>query len=290
MARIAGAGKRPLISTDEQGRLTTDLLCQQCRYNLRTLPADATCPECGEAVATTVQAANDHAHAGPWLRQLYSGVKCMLTAQLCFLGGILGAFAAGEGAFVLGILMGLLLMGIAMFLLATPGSRAMAYGWRRRHQYVANGLLALTVVGMFLLLGMTGKGPNSAQVMIAAGMSTAAGFFGTLTLLLWHGRLVARWLDRPMLSACSLTLAVAVAMMGVTLLGAGTGAWLTHPSGPRLIDRQTWWAVDAWLWPIWGTTTCAVYITSAALLVAFIVTFRRALAEGDAARRRQDVY
>ncbi len=39
---------QPLL--DSQGRLAADVRCRQCRYNLRGLEPDATCPECGASI------------------------------------------------------------------------------------------------------------------------------------------------------------------------------------------------------------------------------------------------
>ena len=39
---------------DATGRVAGDLKCVQCAYNLRTLAADGTCPECGQPVALTL--------------------------------------------------------------------------------------------------------------------------------------------------------------------------------------------------------------------------------------------
>src|SRR4051812_1798992 len=41
--------------------LTSDLPCFQCRYNLRALPADGNCPECGTPIAQSL-AARDSFH------------------------------------------------------------------------------------------------------------------------------------------------------------------------------------------------------------------------------------
>lgn len=42
-------------SIDRQGRLATPIPCAGCQYNLRGLPPDATCPECGHAVEASAR-------------------------------------------------------------------------------------------------------------------------------------------------------------------------------------------------------------------------------------------
>ena len=43
------------ITVDDDGRLDLDLGCWTCNYNLRTLALDATCPECGTPIHTTLE-------------------------------------------------------------------------------------------------------------------------------------------------------------------------------------------------------------------------------------------
>jgi len=38
------------LKLDEEGRLDEDIACLKCGYNLRGLPTDDACPECGTAV------------------------------------------------------------------------------------------------------------------------------------------------------------------------------------------------------------------------------------------------
>lgn len=48
------------IQLDAEGRITEDLACVQCGYNLRMLTKKASCPECGERVLRSM-------HRHPWL-------------------------------------------------------------------------------------------------------------------------------------------------------------------------------------------------------------------------------
>ncbi|MEO0475164.1 MAG: DUF6688 family protein, partial [Planctomycetota bacterium] len=45
----------PGVELDAEGRLASDVLCWSCNYNLRTLPPEAGCPECGMPIATTLE-------------------------------------------------------------------------------------------------------------------------------------------------------------------------------------------------------------------------------------------
>ena len=53
----AAMPRNPEIRTvivDDNGRLTSDLTCPGCRYNLRGVQQDGACPECGFAVAKAI--------------------------------------------------------------------------------------------------------------------------------------------------------------------------------------------------------------------------------------------
>jgi len=68
----------PILDAD--GRVITDAICVQCGYNLRTLSADALCPECAHPVAHSI-----HGHiiqfASPaWVRGLARGLLLILIA------------------------------------------------------------------------------------------------------------------------------------------------------------------------------------------------------------------
>ena len=47
------------VTVDEKGRVASDLVCPNCRYNLRGLLRDGACPECSFAVGKAILAAND---------------------------------------------------------------------------------------------------------------------------------------------------------------------------------------------------------------------------------------
>ncbi len=44
----------PIVPLDADGRVAADLPCDRCRYNLRTLRADALCPECAHPIAYSI--------------------------------------------------------------------------------------------------------------------------------------------------------------------------------------------------------------------------------------------
>ena len=44
--------------TDDNGRLTSDLICPSCRYNLRGIRQNGACPECGFSIEKAILTAN----------------------------------------------------------------------------------------------------------------------------------------------------------------------------------------------------------------------------------------
>jgi len=70
-----------------------DLPCAGCGYNVRSIPLDAVCPECGLAVARSLGRDNALWEARPaWLRSLSWGVWLMIAAQVLLAGAWLSAF------------------------------------------------------------------------------------------------------------------------------------------------------------------------------------------------------
>ena len=84
---------RPVLENivfDEQGRLITNLPCSVCHYNLRTLAADSSCPECD----TPVRATTDEFYLAVcdlgWLTTVQRGLSLLLIMPVVtMLGGVL---------------------------------------------------------------------------------------------------------------------------------------------------------------------------------------------------------
>ncbi len=75
---------------DADGAIDQDYYCFACGYNLRTLHAEATCPECGQSVAQTVEqrrrVGGNLLHLGQfsiWSRLCYAALGIVLPA-ICF--------------------------------------------------------------------------------------------------------------------------------------------------------------------------------------------------------------
>ena len=68
------------IATDDSGHLACDLACVECAYNLRGLPPDGKCPECGAPVRKALLG-NFLEHASSeWVGSVYRGVHILSWA------------------------------------------------------------------------------------------------------------------------------------------------------------------------------------------------------------------
>jgi hypothetical protein len=86
---------------DAAGRVARDVSCRKCAYNLRGLPVDGNCPECGRAVGLSIVGDLLRYSDPAWLVTLRRGVTLILLSILAmivvaFIGGFLGA-RAGNG-------------------------------------------------------------------------------------------------------------------------------------------------------------------------------------------------
>lgn len=66
------------VGQAEQQFVTDDLPCLFCEYNLRTLSAEANCPECGNPVLETLRRAQLVTADPEWLRLVYDDLGTML--------------------------------------------------------------------------------------------------------------------------------------------------------------------------------------------------------------------
>ena len=71
----------------DSARISADLPCAVCRYNLRSLPHDGRCPECGQPVAQSMQAQWLVFAPPKWVRRVARGVERVLTSVIVLIGG-----------------------------------------------------------------------------------------------------------------------------------------------------------------------------------------------------------
>ena len=109
---------------DSEGRVSRDIFCTGCDYNLRMTAADQSCPECGESVATTL--ANPLAILPTmWRRGLFRGsvliaVGIFARLFLIFLGFITPTVGSLPVAMIALVVVFSVWLNLGIWLFATP--------------------------------------------------------------------------------------------------------------------------------------------------------------------------
>ena len=89
----------PLVM--ESGKIESDLPCRKCGYNLRGLPIDHLCPECGESTLDTIaQASGDAVPEGDEVRHQLRARRYLPIAQAagCSVDAVMFVADAAAGA------------------------------------------------------------------------------------------------------------------------------------------------------------------------------------------------
>ncbi len=155
---------------DNAGRLKVSLPCVRCGYDLRTLPCDGCCPECGAAVEETMRVLLSHRRPGRLAARLHTGLGMLalgesmvasagpltlvLFAVLRNDAGLWTGLILATGGPILVGLAGLWFAGVPRMLTLGPAARSAAYvhGWV---QWA--GALGLAACGGLVVLTMTSQ-------------------------------------------------------------------------------------------------------------------------------------
>lgn len=78
---MAHSTNMPQLRTDPEGRIDQDLSCIACDYNLRGLPPDGTCPECGRQVQDSLSAYRLCFADPAWLRRIARGLGWLIWSM-----------------------------------------------------------------------------------------------------------------------------------------------------------------------------------------------------------------
>jgi hypothetical protein len=91
----------PEPALDEAGRLTDEVSCRHCGYNLRGLPVDQPCPECTTPVGRSVRGDMLRFSDPAWVECLARGARIYVLAIV--IGFVLGLILGGSIAAMLAI-------------------------------------------------------------------------------------------------------------------------------------------------------------------------------------------
>lgn len=189
-----------------EGKLSQDVTCIGCGYNLRTLSVDASCPECGEAVRPSIERAEAHPMATVWtldgcswmarLWYLAAGVVWpVLPFYIAGSSNIFVEWQSGQWEDYVGMLLGglpavpfNLLMAFAAVALLALIAKPATLG---RQRWVLFGLYTGVVIGAqytLILCATMGRGSGVAVGLIACAIAFA--------LARGQWKLPQRWLNR----------------------------------------------------------------------------------------------
>jgi hypothetical protein len=90
---LAGAETAPAAAAPA---IAEDTPCRKCGYNLRGLSSDGRCPECGTSVGFSLQGDLLRFCDPGWVETLRRGIQCIIA-------GVVLAFVAGLGIFVMAV-------------------------------------------------------------------------------------------------------------------------------------------------------------------------------------------
>ncbi|MHC5113724.1 MAG: hypothetical protein ACYTGP_04775 [Planctomycetota bacterium] len=141
MSSAADDTLEPALALDDEGRITADVVCCHCGYDLRGLRLDDRCPECSAFVGGAVHGSTLDQCSEAWVALLRRGTLILavaftiiLTAMpaLSAIGIVLGLDGGGEASSTFGMSAALIYVAIsvlflvAIWMLTTrdPGERA----------------------------------------------------------------------------------------------------------------------------------------------------------------------
>ncbi len=243
--------------------VAADVPCRRCGYNLRGLPTDGRCPECGTPVGLSVRGGLIRYSDPAWIDRLRFGVNCLLAyAVVTVVAGVatgvgalalalatggkvkVAAFQAGHWVPVLTAvgLVGQALYLVGIWLLTAPDPAGLGedqYGGPRRLIRVA--AVTAAAGGLAPLARAFGalRPELAAAVAVATGGCQLASAVATVACLVYLGRLAARLPD-PGLAGLARVVTyglgiplgiVATSTIALGLLAAARGPALVTPGG-----------------------------------------------------------
>lgn len=199
--------------------------CARCGYDLRGLPVESQCPECGLAILRTIAGWRLDAASPEYLITLRTGLLVIIASALASLVTTVVSFVLP--AALVGQLLGfgvtaISLWGYWLVTQADPREGALPQPNRARRAVRASVLVRLLGNGLALsgmLLGMVGVSAVSPEVVVGVGMIiAAAGWVGTFFSMMLYVRWLALRVPDPTLAGFALAATWVLPLVFVLLL------------------------------------------------------------------------
>jgi hypothetical protein len=230
----------PYSILDSAGRVSVDLPCVNCQYNLRTLAIDGLCSECGTPALYTLHSRHIQFSPLTWLRTLIRGCFLIIAAPgvPVLIGFMLMPLPASRQASLevpLLIIPALALLAVGVWMITRPDPLIRKYTQRREP---IRRLLAMVTIGWTVSIALALCLPDSVRSRVTGleGAELALNAIGGPVLLLLLTRhlwnLVRRGASRGILITYQITfwLAAALSVLGVTALLDEHGLSLMRPA------------------------------------------------------------
>ncbi len=179
--------------------LVVDVPCVKCDYNLRGLPGDGRCPECGEAVTSSLRRDRLMFADRKWLSRIVRGLTlsyAVTGATPLLLLPILVVFSIPSFAFGLGVIAPALAVGAALFFVtpAEPHRLGTPPSWTTRE--VARALGLLWVATLIAAVAMFSADLPANNSVVLASMTAAVSLALVVGFMLHLHTLAGRIPDR----------------------------------------------------------------------------------------------
>lgn len=228
---------------DEHGRLSAEVTCRQCGYNLNGLSPTGMCPECGLEIAMSLQS-DRLAFADPqWVDTLAKGAKLLawwliLSIVLgMVLGGVLEAVSANDpqvqavaqSAFAL---VGMIITVAAVWWLTTPEPREWEQETSTSRTLARYGYAAALVFSVLALAALAASPVAASVGDFLSGLCSLVGIFA---LFVYMRRLALRIPDESLAKQTWIVMWGLVITMGIAIVAlfvAGLSIGFSSPGSP----------------------------------------------------------
>ncbi|MGE0480194.1 MAG: hypothetical protein AB7Q17_06945 [Phycisphaerae bacterium] len=225
---------------DSAGVIAIDLPCRGCEYNLRGLPRDSRCPECGIPCGLSTHGDLLRFADPDWLRKLSRGISYLLWGILVAVlanvaGGALGAVTSPVMAAVVGIVGSLLGVYGAWLVTERDPSGLGEDRYGRTRRIIRFALIVGLFAGVIQVLAHTL--PLTTPILILLGLLGLAcgliGIVGEYCKLVYFEKLALRIPDYGLSRRASVVRRWLIVIWALMLIAGAVGALFAIAGGAR---------------------------------------------------------